>query len=267
MYDLDIIVKNGVKYIDSRNVANYIGKNHKDLLRDLRGYIKVMEKRGERNLAPSSFFVESSYISGQNKETPCYLLTKLGCELCANKLIGVKGVLFTAAYVAKFNAMETAELEAKAATPRLKVFNDAVRNVLDGLAYTHSSPERVMEFLRGAYQPFGIEVNDRDWDCDHVVSATDIAALLHIYSASGRPHSHAVSAIIEKLNIAPEHIAVVPFGLVGVAVRYDSFVWHAVDDWLMENNYPNKIPHLGFEYHVFYDKQISFDENDFYEND
>lgn len=53
------------------------------------------------------FFIESSYKSDDGSRTyPCYLLTKQGCEMVANKLTGEKGVLFTAAYVQKFNAME-----------------------------------------------------------------------------------------------------------------------------------------------------------------
>jgi len=46
----------------------------------------------------------------------------MGCEMIAHKLIGEKGVLFTAAYVAKFNEMEIAEREAEIkshARPRL----------------------------------------------------------------------------------------------------------------------------------------------------
>jgi len=110
MYDLTIITLNGGAYIDSREVAEIIGKAHKHLLRDIRGYIGIMQNRGLPNFGPSDFFLESCYLNEQNKEQPCYLLSKLGCELVANKLIGEKGVLFTAAYVTKFNAMEKAEI-------------------------------------------------------------------------------------------------------------------------------------------------------------
>ena len=40
---------------------------------------------------------------------PCYLISKMGCEVIGNKLTGEKGILFTVAYVTKFNAMEAAE--------------------------------------------------------------------------------------------------------------------------------------------------------------
>lgn len=101
-----------VKTLNSREVAEMIGKQHKDLLRDIRTYISYIEKankemkRCERKIAPSDFFIESTYINNQNKVQPCYEITKLGCEMVANKLTGEKGVLFTAKYVKRFNEME-----------------------------------------------------------------------------------------------------------------------------------------------------------------
>jgi phage regulator Rha-like protein len=44
MNDLEIKKVNGGAYIDSRQVAEAIGKNHKDLLRDIRGYVGIIEK-------------------------------------------------------------------------------------------------------------------------------------------------------------------------------------------------------------------------------
>jgi Rha family phage regulatory protein len=255
MNELTVIRQNGGAYIDSREVAEYIGKRHDNLLRDIGKYREAMVRAGLLKIKESDFFAESSYVNAQNKVMPCYLLSKMACELVANKLTGDKGILFTIAYVKKFNEMERcerAELEKQAATPRLKVFNAAVRNVLGGFAYTRSSPDRVMNFLRGAYAPFGISVAVHRASDNHM-TATDIAAMLGIFSESGRPHGHAVSAIIEKLGVGPEHIEIVPYGLVGIFLRYDSGVLEAVDDWIVENKYPGEVPHLGFEYHIYYE--------------
>lgn len=92
--------------IDSREVAEMVDKQHKDLLRDIRTYIGYL---GESKIAPSDFFIESTYVNSQNKEQPCYLLTKQGCEMVANKLTGKKGVVFTARYVQRFNELEKAQ--------------------------------------------------------------------------------------------------------------------------------------------------------------
>jgi len=135
MNELTIIKVNGGAYIDSREVAEAIGKQHKHLLRDIRGYNSVLEKIGQPNFEPSDFFVESSYQNAQNKAMPCFLLSKMGCEVVANKLTGEKGVLFTCAFVSKFNSMEQNErdkLEALVSmpTPRLGEINACSRIVV-----------------------------------------------------------------------------------------------------------------------------------------
>lgn len=92
---------NNQEAMDSRDVAKMIGKNHRDLMRDIRRYINDMEMSAK--LRPSDFFIESSYVDSMHREKPCYLLTKQGCEFVANKLTGKKGTIFTATYVGLFN--------------------------------------------------------------------------------------------------------------------------------------------------------------------
>lgn len=114
MNGLQVITFNGVKAVDSREVAVMVEKNHKDLLRDIRGYIEVMEKSNERKIAPvgaerkiapSDFFLPGDYRDSKGETRPCYFLTKKGCDMVANKMTGEKGVLFTAAYVSAFEKM------------------------------------------------------------------------------------------------------------------------------------------------------------------
>lgn len=90
-------------YLDSREVAEMTGKEHKELLRDIRTYECYL---GESNFALTDFFIESTYMSSQNKELPCYQITKKGCEFIAHKLTGQKGAMFTARYINKFHDME-----------------------------------------------------------------------------------------------------------------------------------------------------------------
>lgn len=80
-----------------------IGKEHKNILRDVRGY---SEELGKLKIEPTDFFTESTYQSEQGKELPCYLVTKKGCEFIGNKLIGIKGTEFTAKYINRFHSME-----------------------------------------------------------------------------------------------------------------------------------------------------------------
>lgn len=155
MNELSIIHQNGVDVIDSRSVAEAIGKEHRHLIRDIRNYVEILEKSIEPNFglnenpsdanesnfglvgksierksalsenaeesnerkialvkkstagdfSPNDFFIPSEYKDSIGRTLPCYLLTKKGCDMVANKLTGEKGVLFTAAYVTAFEKM------------------------------------------------------------------------------------------------------------------------------------------------------------------
>lgn len=100
---LKVLDKKGQLVTDSRDVAEMIGKEHRNLIRDIRRYINILESS---NLSSQDFFIANTYMNSQNKEQPCYLLTKQGCEMVANKMTGEKGVLFTAKYVQAFNMVE-----------------------------------------------------------------------------------------------------------------------------------------------------------------
>lgn len=104
MNELQLINKNGVFYADSRQVAEMISKRHTDLLRDIDRYISVLSQNAK--LRSDDFFAKSSYKAGTGKDYPCYLITKKGCHMIANKMTGDKGILFTAEYVIRFDEME-----------------------------------------------------------------------------------------------------------------------------------------------------------------
>lgn len=92
MKELKVLNHDGTLVVDSREVAEMVGKNHKELLRDIRGYIEILEKSNERKIAPvaetlatqqsaklrsANFFLESSYKADDGSRSyPCYLLTK-----------------------------------------------------------------------------------------------------------------------------------------------------------------------------------------------
>lgn len=105
MYELSVFQQGGVDVIDSRSVAEAIGKQHAHLMRDIHNYVEIIEKSTESNFGLSDFFVPSTYTDSTGRTLPCYLLTKKGCDMVANKMTGEKGVLFTAAYVTAFEKM------------------------------------------------------------------------------------------------------------------------------------------------------------------
>ena len=81
--------------LDSREVAEMVEKQHKNLLRDINGYIENMKQGTELKIEPSEFFIPSTYTDSTGRKLPCFLVTKKGCEFIANKLTGEKGTKFT----------------------------------------------------------------------------------------------------------------------------------------------------------------------------
>lgn len=94
--------------LTSMEVAEMIGKDHKNLVRDIRKYVKELS---QLNIEPSDFFVESTYLNDRGKEYPCFNITKMGCEFVSHKLTGIKGTEFTAKYINRFHDMEDKLIE------------------------------------------------------------------------------------------------------------------------------------------------------------
>ena len=102
--DLKIVKHGNQLVVDSRQIAEMVEKRHADLMRDIENYNQILENA---KLRSQDFFILSSYkTEGNNKTYPCYLITKKGCDMVANKMTGEKGILFTARYIEKFYEME-----------------------------------------------------------------------------------------------------------------------------------------------------------------
>lgn len=116
MEKLKVFEHNHVEVVDSREVARLVEKSHAHLMRDIYGYCKILGENNESNFGSVDFFIPSTYKDGKGETRPCYLLTKKGCDMVANKMTGEKGVLFTAAYVTAFEAMRES-IQATTTTP------------------------------------------------------------------------------------------------------------------------------------------------------
>lgn len=133
--------------ITSIEVASMVEKEHKFLMRDIRRYLSQIAEGNERygggcKVAPSDFFTKSTYRSEQNKEIPCYRITKKGCEFIAHKLTGTKGTIFTARYINKFHEMETALATVGSAEElaRLRTAMEAQGKMLNSINRKLSNP-------------------------------------------------------------------------------------------------------------------------------
>ena len=90
--------------ISSREVAEMLDYNHKDILRKIDNLNKEL---GVAQISSTQYWIESTYVHEQNKMTYReYQVTKKGCELIAHKTEGQKGVLFTVRYMDRFEEME-----------------------------------------------------------------------------------------------------------------------------------------------------------------
>lgn len=97
---IDMIVEKGVPMVSSKQVADYFNKEHRNTIRDIKKTASEAGDFGELN------FVLSSYTSSQNKELPCYWMTKDGFSLLAMGFTGKEATSWKVKFIETFNQME-----------------------------------------------------------------------------------------------------------------------------------------------------------------
>ena len=93
-------VVNGHPTTLSVQVAEYFGKRHDNVIRDIRKLIESAPSLGLLN------FEESSYKNEQGKKQPCYRMDRKGFVLLAMGFTGEKALQFKIAYIDAFDRME-----------------------------------------------------------------------------------------------------------------------------------------------------------------
>lgn len=87
---------------------------------------------------------------------------------------------------------------------------------------------------------------------------TTIAKHLGIMSKSGKPHSQAVGAIIDKLKpLSDDEWAMTPYSRNGhddQSIQYTESVKKKVENWLIDNDYPTVIRNKDKNFSVVYEK-------------
>ncbi len=160
-FQLTLTNIDGEYYADSREVAEKIERPHCDLLRTIRGYCEILS---ESKIALADFFVEAEYKDEQGKPRPCYLITKKGCDMIANKLTGKKGVLFTAAYVTAFEQMKeqltTQPILERYSTKSTSVGEVAsiIKTLRTVMKDQNSHPAKVAKMAEDICRQFGINI-------------------------------------------------------------------------------------------------------------
>lgn len=93
-------VVNGHPTTLSTQVAEYFGKNHQHVTRDIRNLIEKCPDLGVSN------FGQSTYKDSQGKKQPCYRMDRKGFVLLAMGFTGEKALQFKIAYIDAFDRME-----------------------------------------------------------------------------------------------------------------------------------------------------------------
>lgn len=162
MNELILTDFDGLEVVDSRQVAEAIERPHNELLKKIRKYCEYL---GEGKIPLTDFFIESTYISDQGKSLPCYLCTRKGCEMIANKLTGQKGIVFTALYVNAFHDMEqkikhSPTFYSGKATSVGEVAS-LIKTLRGIMKDQKSDPEKIALMARGICEQFGIKLPEK----------------------------------------------------------------------------------------------------------
>lgn len=156
MNPLTLINSDGKIYADSRDVATAIERPHYDLIKTIRSYSEILT---DGKIPVSGFFVESEYTDSTGRKLPCYLITRKGCDMIANKLTGKKGVLFTAAYVSAFEQMKATLEQARINPPKATSIGDVVKLIRvtrEAMQEQGCSPHDIAVALKEICEQFGV---------------------------------------------------------------------------------------------------------------
>lgn len=98
----DIVKLDGGKaVVNSKEIAEKFGKTHRHVLRDIKD-IACSDEFRQQN------FIQSTYVSAQNKTLPCVNITRDGFCFLAMGFTGKEAAKWKEAYIKAFNLMEEA---------------------------------------------------------------------------------------------------------------------------------------------------------------
>ena len=221
--------------LDSREVAEMVEKQHKNLLRDINGYIENMKQGTELKIEPSEFFIPSTYTDSTGRKLPCFLVT---------------------------TPEELAAADKRATAMLLNAKNRAASFLQKLYDRAGTKPEYQAMALSDFYSEDGIHLPRMAFqDMKQTYDKSAIAEKLGVYSkASGGkvPHAQAIGAIISTLDISEDERERLPYcnnGHDGVDYQYTESVVEKVRAWIEAHGRPSPITVNGKNYAVVYKKE------------
>ena len=105
----NVIIQQGLVYhsqkgtpvTDSLKVSQVFGKQHKNVLQQIRNILGSAE-----NSAHQNWFYESTFSDVQGKQRPMFVMNRDGFSLLAMGLTGAKAMQFKVGFIEQFNQME-----------------------------------------------------------------------------------------------------------------------------------------------------------------
>lgn len=130
--EVQVQVHNGVPATTSRNIAEVFGKEHYNVIRDIK---IILENNPDKEFTALNFEV-SEYTDITGRKLPEYLLTRDGCMLLIMGYTGSKAMAIKTAYIKRFNEMEQL-LKQRSVTPQseLTISNYSLEDKVKSTAF------------------------------------------------------------------------------------------------------------------------------------
>lgn len=182
-------------------------------MRDIRNYAKYLN---ESRIALVDFFIESTYTDSKGEVRPCYLITRKGCEMIANKMTGKKGVIFTAQYVNAFHDMketikvQVTELEQmkikaqyeRATAMRMNAENRRLKLLLSNPNWKNLSDIALQTMgIKAVETVTGQDLSPLLPQCEKLYSATEVAKILGVNYKNGKPGANIIGSKAKQLDL------------------------------------------------------------------
>jgi len=167
--EFGLTVNNEGKIVTSSlKVAEYYGKEHKDVLEKIRKFIDLIPELGQRNFSPSS------YLNKQRKRQPIFTMDRQGFSMLVNKFTGDEATLFTYRYTKAFEEMaeELAEKREYVQAITDKVIKDKVLTLDDLNAIRFSTGRTIKTFANADMKTIDDLVHDFNEYVANMDSAT-----------------------------------------------------------------------------------------------
>ena len=122
-----VFEQGGQALTTSREIADYFGKAHRGILRDIRNTLEQLDQTPEGREFSEHNFVLTYYADEQGKPRPAYALTRDGFTLLAMGFTGARAMQFKVAYINAFNRMAAMISASQAAEQRAALGSTTTR--------------------------------------------------------------------------------------------------------------------------------------------